>query len=519
MPFVSDYYSARVDLAPLSAGDSDILEDIDFGDYANDSAFTTAHGGDGWVVNGTVEWTGTGVKVNSANSSLSNTTNSWQTDIINAGEGSIYFEVERSGLTVDEGDISGEFLQSSGRVGNATVAYLFGLSKTASPFDEVLFLYRHTSANSGPCILGVQDPTGGAQTAQAYINSTRLSNISDDQYNYARVIFTWKGKTVQLIIDGLPVATLTLTDAYTADLFDRFTVGNNAPTAGNIFGDYTIRRMQITKKQSLLVANPMKICFAGDSFMSQFCDGNNYTLLSDIQQLYDGSGRAGRHNGLAEFIRLFAVNHNFVLTNVVGFTQGTAGNQNGSTVGGGGFTSNATYTFSADWTNYIINQNPEVLITCCSVNDLNTGTPASDPAGDIQGYFDTIIAGCRSLREIHLFEGFFYWKGVTARNNQDNVDEFVRFNDLAKSLDGYTATNAAGETTTVFWHDTVESWQGNYGSPLTLDYDPDFTIGSATGNTVSANNELHPSPKGFLKIGEIFYNALKDNLSIMPILK
>jgi len=506
MSTVSDYYTDRADVSPLASGDADILQDITFSGYSTGAEFTTAN--TDWVINGAnVTWDTTGGTKVGSGSSLTTTLASIETDLLAANEGSIYFEVERSGITVDEGDIAGNFLQSTGRVGATTVDFLLNTSSGATDFIK-LSRQPGTTA-SGQMRLTIKANNGTTQNIDFYVNSQREFDVTDDEHTYAKIIATFKSKTVTVIVDGLPVITATLDNEFTTSAFSRITVGNQALLSPGHFGDYFIRRIQITKRQSFLVANPMRVCFGpGDSFLASFTDGVDINSLADVQKLSDGSGRAGYKSGLYSFLRRMAVDHNFVLTNVTGFHDTTA-SMNGSTENGAGFSSSGAVPFTSELTNYIIGRNPEVIITAGSWNDVNDASPAPDIYGDTKAILDTIIDGCRNLRQIHFFAQFAGFKGLSTKNNDAHRAEAERLRSEQRALNGYTRSNAAGETVKVFFHETYELWGGD-------DYSPELSIGSATGNTVTPNADQHPSSLGSIKMGEIIYNATEPYITTVP---
>lgn len=500
MSTIDDYYAARADVAPFAAGDADILHDITFSDYANASAFTTAN--PDFAVNGAnVVWASDGIQVG-ATSSVSTTAAAIETALLAAGEGTFYFEVERQAITTNEGDVAGNFIQSSARGGvqTTTTDYLIG---TTSGTTNYIKLYRMAgTTGSGAFRLNVRANGGTAQNIDFFINSQRDFGMTDDEYTYARIMVTWKGRTVTVILDGLPVVTTTLDNDFAATAFNRITVGNQALTSAGHFGPYSIRRLQISKRQSLLVANPTRIAFLGDSFMLAFNDSSDYTKLSDLTQLCNGTGRAGYKSGLHSLLRAFSADHNMVLTSVKAAT---------SCENGSGFSSSGGNQIDATQWNAVINHNPEILITAGSTNDINTSSPAPDIYGDTKTILDTIIDGCGALREIHFFGQFPGYKGSTTTNNSANIAEYKRLYNLQKPLNGYTRANKAGETCKVYFHETYDLWGGD-------DYSVELSQGSATGNTISANADIHPSSLGHIKMAEIMYHYLEGYLTRPPMI-
>jgi len=562
MSTVADYYSDRVDIAPVEASDPDLLEDISFGDYATTAEFTTAN--TEWSVVGSPTWSTDGVKVTAAGSVIKMaSTPTWLASLITAEEGTIYMECERAGLTVDESDISTKFLQSSGRVNATDGAYLMAMY--FNRWDTKAHFFRGTKVQAGACFTNLDDPTAAEQNLETYMNSQPKAKMTTAESDIATVAVTWKGLTVQTLIDGLPVNTTTLGEIFGAAVFGLFAIGNDDVSATRMFGDYNIKRLQVTKRHSLLVANPMRLAFIGDSFMKAYTDSVDITQLSDIGLLYDGTGGAGTHAGLAEFIRLFAVNHNFVLT---GIRAGIAcENQSG-------WATDFPNTIDSTQTDHIIAYDPEILITAGSINDVNTVAPAVDIYTDTKTILDTLIDGCRSLREVHFFEQFAGHQGSLAQG-ADHIAEYKRLSALQSALNGYQRSNAAGETCTVFFHETYDAWGGDdydvnlsgaanvvnvssisgNGTTVTVDTTEDHNLGTSsvivlqntgTSHDGVANNvdsvtdvntftfldsstdsssagtctqqDIHPSSLGHVKMAEIKYDAIQHRLSTIPIL-
>ncbi len=585
MATVDDYYSARADIAPFASGDSDILQDITFSDYATGSAFTTANSG--WAVNGSPTWDTTdGVKI-PASSSLSNTAPSWESDLITANEGSIYMEIERAGLATDENELTG-FQQTTGRTtsvigldisftannqidsagavdfttilsngdsffvesddddtngGTYTVstvsatqiitvettivaktAVVAGRTKISS--QDIYFILttsttatdyikhqRTAGANGGALKFSTEANNSGNPNINAFINSQTENGFTADEQKFARIIYSWKGSVVTVIIDGMLLLVHDNGADFQTGAFNRFILGNQAPTSAGHFGDYFIRRLQISKRQSVLVDNPMKIGIIGDSVMNQFADSataGDYDGLSDLSKLSDGTGQAAKKLGLFSLILAFARNHNMMLSH---FRAGIACESNA------GWSSEISNSIDATQWNHIISYDPEILITAGSINDVNPSVPKADIYTDTKTILDTIIDGCRSLREIHFFEEFPQYLGdtTTPRNTQAYYDESKAHADEQARLNGYQRNNKAGEPCTVIFHRTVDAWGGR-GT-----YDPDLTIGSASTNVApndnGPGNEVHPSPKGQIKVAEIMYNALKNSIASVPLLR
>ncbi|MCW8935481.1 MAG: hypothetical protein OQK98_12210 [Gammaproteobacteria bacterium] len=477
------------DMAPFMGDDTDVLYDIIFNDYSIASEFITNN--PAWAVNGSnITWvTNNGIKVGE-NSSISTTS------ALTSREGSIYFEVERLGISVDENDIPTGFIQSQGRSNSTTSNYLFSTTDSSNGFIRVFRMPGDLA--SGQMRLNIKAGGGAIQNIDFYINSQRDFGLTDDEYKFARFTITWKGRLVTVFVDNIPTVSTVLDNEFGETPFNGVIIGNQAPRSQGSFGDYFIRRLQISQKHSFLASSSMKISFFGDSYMKAFVDSNDYSTFNDISILSDGLGRAGYKSGLFSLLKKISSKHKFLLSNILG---------EASTANGHGFCTDPGFMpFDATEFDKIIAYDPEILITAGSINDVSINSPATNIFSDTKNALDTLIDGCSSLKEIHFFGQFPGFKGASITNNQTNIEEAKRIYKLQKALDGYQRNNAKGTQVTVFFHETYDLWGGDT-------YDTELTTGSATGNLVTPNADIHPSSLGHIKMAEIMYRYLEDRIT------
>ncbi|HFD86853.1 MAG TPA: hypothetical protein ENJ35_04160, partial [Gammaproteobacteria bacterium] len=217
MSTIDDYYAARTDVAPFAIGDPDILEEFTFTDYSSIAAFITANpnwsqGGTGSTIDpvkGLVTVSGGSIR-----------TTSWPhaAALAAAGEGSVYIEAERLGVSYNETDIPSGFIQSTGRTDGAGGSYAsqaYLISMTASPFTFRTLVFRDPgTTGAGNFKMTTITPSGTINPVNG-VNSQRLSDVTDDEHTFVKVLITWKGLTLQIIIDGVVASSTTLGEPMT----------------------------------------------------------------------------------------------------------------------------------------------------------------------------------------------------------------------------------------------------------------------------------------------------------------
>lgn len=486
---LADYYADRKDMAPFATGDVDILQDATFTSQAGATSPTV---GDAFTIGGT----GAVFDANGFNGKgtawLYVTTWTGAAALAASNQGSVYLQVQRSGLALNETDIPATFIQSTGQSASVAQRYAFDLAQTAG-FTYDIFIQRDTAANSGYTSCHIKS-NSVAVNKTAYLNSRTVNGTQAT--DYAEIVITWKNKSAWLYLDGCCIGQWQMdSELSTANLtnpLQRLIVGAQTQAGGAPFGDYYIKRVQISRRVSKLATNPVPIAFFGDSFAKAFLDSASYTKPADLFGLFDGSGRAGMSTGLAELIRLFAVNDNMVLFNI---------RDNDTTENGHGYASDLT-PFSAATKTAVVTFNPEILVCFGSVNDINTAAPTATLLASVLAILDQFIDGCSHLREIHFFETFFAHKGSTTTNTAAYIAEHARTRGILAAIDGYRDM--------VHYHLTYDLVGGD-------DYSQEYSIGSGTGNIVDANANIHPSSLGHLQMAQIVYDAIHPFMVQMPI--
>lgn len=476
MTNISDYYSARKETLPFASGDTDILIDIDLTQYASAAAFAAAN--PAWTVGGT----GAVFDANGFNGKgtawLYTTTWADYAALASANQGTIIIEVEREALAMDEGIVAfaGTFIQSTGTAGSTR--YLF--QTQANVYNNY---YTAVAYNSGNSVL-VRSTVNS--TANDYTTLNPNSQTPTGLDGYMQFALTWKNYEVYGLIDGMPVSYKYQAGPHTNSTeFQRIVVGASTTAGASPLGDYYIRRIQVVKRAAFPVYMPMRIAVFGDSYMYAATDNSNRLTRQSVVGWADGTGRSGQYCAMGEFSRLCNANG----LGIPYLIYGT-----GTTETGHGWAADKL-PFSASTKTAVVTANPEIIICAGSVNDVDTTLPA-DILGDTQAIMDTFIDGCSNLREIHYFEMFPGQSGDTSENTQTKFDNSATIRQTVRGIDGYRDK--------VIYHSTREHWDESYGSYA----HPEYTIGTAPTNTKTANADRHPSTLGYLKMGEIIFNAM-----------
>lgn len=474
MPTVTDYYSARKETLPFVSGDSDIIVDIDFTQYTSVAEFEAANSG--WTVSGT-----SGSAVFDANgfngkgvAGIRNTTLN-ASALASANQGTILVEVEREAIADDESiaSFSADFIQSTGTKGSTRYLFLTGGSATyfLSAFYQSNDVFRFRSMTNS-----VENSIDDCR-----FNSQTPSGLD----GYFQVVTTWNNYEVWNLVDRVPCGMKAQSVPHkNANEFDDFYLGENGGAA-QFLGDYYIRRLQIVKRSSIPAFMPVRWAVFGDSFMRSAVDTENHLTRQSIRKYFDGTGRSARYSGIQELSRLCE-------SSGLGIPYGIYGAS--TTENGHGWASDLTQ-FSAATINAVVTADPEIIICAGSINDVGDTLPASLLV-DMKAIMDTFIDGCPSLREIHYFQMFPGLCGSTTTNTALRYTNAAANMTEAAGIDGYRNM--------VIYHDTRADWDESYGTVS----NPEYTTGSSPTNTKSTNNDVHPSPLGNLKMGEIINNAL-----------
>lgn len=493
----------------LPAGNATLLEDVDFRNGLNSGILT------GWTQRGTGHtYDSRGFHTSAGGLRIED--GSLSTAL--ASSGSIILEVERSGIAFNDADKDAADFEDLGlynpgggyptpRTADTGTPYLF-YSHENSAFAEERILWMNTASATSASFNWTDDRASTLTMARV---ADLVPSFLDPKY--ATVILTWDGATEYLIIDGLVIGTQT-TSVQNSNRFNRIELCGGGDVASRWWGDYAVRRLQITTASLAPVTSSTKVALIGDSFVQRATNRANHAGESGpgSQAQYDAAqtdlvinaARLARINGewgngnFGWWLQSLAYLRN---RQRKWFTIYNAGNS------GNGWRSDLNQ-FDAGQQDALIAHNPHVLACFGSVNDVNLADTTEDIVADIQAYLTTIIAGCSNLHTVLWFHTFFqpetYATNNTAAHYAEVARQIAKFNTLA-----LTTNNASAVPVTVRFIPTWALWAPGGSQPAGYGIGSHASNGTATARTTTVDGDVHPTSEGMARIAEIVWPYLK----------
>lgn len=470
---IADLYRGRRVTMPLAAGDSRILLDatLTSSGAATGAGFSLVGTGHVFDSNG-FNGMGTGTL----------RIQNWAQQAQMAPQGTIYLQVERLALTIDESDNGGIFVDSVGTVGQGYLRYVLNAYNDADTYSRSI--YYNGSTDSGN--LNFTNKANGTSDRWRLprYNSHAVPTYQDSRY--AEIVWTWSGLDYWFYVDGHPLKYGVSAAAPTSADWDNILIGSGG-SVSNPLGTFYIKRVQISKTYVPPVMLPLRVGIYGDSFGAL-----------GIQLPFQASPTVAQLNAAQTSVDLPSRYNHYLRTNAqtswMHGLQALAWQNLGAyfpvycgAMSGGG------YEKSPIEENYRTGLNafrPELIIANASVNDINAASPTTNIVANTKTMFDALIDGNASLRKILFFVGF---NGhLVATQDAAWLADYKRVSKLL--VDGMA--NYRGKVQVV---DVYDAWGGdNY--PLTQ------TIGTAPTNaTGTYGTDQHPSPTGLTKMTEIMW--------------
>lgn len=469
---------------PLAAGDSRILLDATL----TSSAAATGAG---------FSLVGTGHDFNSdgfnGNGTGTLRIQNWAQQAQMAPQGTIYLQVERVALTLDESDNGGIFVDSVGTVNQGSTRCLLNAYNDADTYSRSIF-YNGSTDSGNLNFTNKANSTSDRWRLPRY-NSHAVPTYQDSRF--AEIVWTWSGTDYWFYVDGHPLKYGVSAAAPTATEWDNILIGS-CGSVSNPLGTFRIKRVQIDKVYVPPVMLPLKVGIYGDSFGAL-----------GIQLPFQASTTVAQLDAAQTSVDLPSRYNHYLRTNAqtswMHGLQALAWQNLGvyfpaycGAMSGGGYEKTP---IEANYRTALNNFGPELIIANASVNDINAASPTTNIVANTKTMFDALIDGNTSLRKILFFVGFNGHRVAT----QDAawLADYKRVSALLiAGMDNYR-----GKVQVV---DVYEAWGGdNY--PLTQ------TIGtSPTNATATFGTDQHPSPSGLAKMTEIMWPYVRDFLTARP---
>lgn len=417
----------------------------------------------------------------------------WAQQAQMAPQGTIYLQVERVALTLDESDNGGIFADSVGTVGQGHTRCLLNAYNDADTYSRSIFY--NGSTDSGNLNFTNKANTTADRWRLPRYNSHAVPTYQDSRY--AEIVWTWSGTDYWFYVDGHPLKYGVSAATPTSADWDNILIGS-CGSVSNPLGTFYIKRVQISKTYVPPVMLPLRVGIYGDSF---------YSL--GIQMPYQASPTVAQLDAVQTSATLTNRYANYQYTNAqtswMHGLQALAWQNLGAyfpvycgAMSGGGYEKSP---IEANYRTGLNNFKPELIIAGASVNDVSTVLPASDIVANTKTMFDELIDGNPGLRKVLFFVGFNGHRVPTQGTIW--LAEYKRVSALLVS----GLANYRGKVQVI---DVYEAWGGdNY--PLTQ------TIGTAPTNvTATFGTDQHPSPTGLAKMTEIMWPYVRDFLTARP---
>lgn len=504
----------------LPAGDPSLLENVDFRNGLNSGILT------GWTQRGTGHtYDSRGFRASAGGLRLENSSVSTALQ----SSGSIILEVERSGIAFNSPDKNpthsgvnftdlGLYNPGGGyptpRTNDTDTPYLFYAHENVA-FAEERILYMNTASTSASSF-NWQDNRAGTVTLDRVAD--RVPSLLDPKY--ATVILTWSGTTETLIVDGLTVRRQT-TSGTASNRLNRIELCGGGDVPSRWWGDYAIRRLQISTLSMAPTTSATKFAILADSF------GVRATQRADVTVDTVAEFDARQSDLAIDATRLARINQTFGNGNWGWWLQSLAYLRNrrrqwftiyNAGYSGRGWRSDVGLRFTANQRSAVIAHNPNVLICFGSVNDVNLGDVVDDGdiVADITGYLTPLIAGCSSLTKVVWFWTFFTPESYKTNDTAAQYAEALRQRNKFATL-SLTTNNGSAQPVTVQFVNTWDLWAPGGTQPRNYAIGSHLSNGSPvppSGSTRSAvaDGDVHPTTEGMARIAEIVWPYIKDSL-------
>ena len=377
--------------------------------------------------------------------------NDFQNSLILSDSGSITLDIEPAAISIDESE-NPSFTQSSGAPRTANASF-FVATPTSGEANEKIQLYRHLNGN-----LGFWEKSNGINQAVA---NRALNSLGKSGYTHLGI--SWDGSMLEFFVDGILYQSLNRTAPATSEAFQKFYIGRYA---GKNIGDYWIKNFNI-------YSEPIKI-FKVDNTVGILGDG--FTVAGFKQPF-----------GIPRYDVSWGYQLQKYLANEGMSATFYPGGQNSH---GYSLSNPQTLTNLVD---ALLVNDPDVVFCLGSVNDVHNGVFKED----YQKSWETIVdklSSHPSVKKI-IVTSITPFTKVQIFNSADVKQALLKSNDVISKLPAYNEK--------VVYFDLFSAMNG-------FDYDSEWSIGSASGtNDIS---DLHPSPKGHVKLAELLYSVIRANL-------
>ena len=377
--------------------------------------------------------------------------NDFQKSLEIANKGSITFDITAEAITIDESENSA-FTQSMGepRIENAP---FFVATPTSGEADEKIQWYRHLNGS-----LGFWEKSNG--TNQAVAN---LALNSQGKHEYTHLGISWEGTQLDFYIDGLLYRSLTRNTAATTEAFQKFFIGRYG---GKSIGDYWIKNFNVYSEPISYPKLENRVAIFGDSFaVAGFVQPFGFPLY-DVSWGYQILKYFANESLFATFLPGGQSGHGYSLSNPQTLT---------------------------DYVDVLLQDDPEVVFCLGSVNDVNDGLFPEDYQRSWEWVIDK-LSSHPSVKKI-IVTSIAPFSHVSIYDTPEVKNAQLQSNAVIAELPNYNEK--------VVYFDLFTAMNG-------FDYDSEFSIGSAIGTTNTT--DLHPSPKGHVKLAELLYPVIRANL-------
>lgn len=494
---IPEFYLARRNFPPFAAGDADTIMDLDLtSSNGSTPAGVATHG---FTVRGTPTFDSSGMLT--ASGHLYHLAFKPSDRPALAVKGTIMIECERAGLTLDQSQVT-YFADSSGQGTLAAQTFLIHHRDTTNAYGVNI---GHLSGATASFRMDGKSNNVAFGVSQQYL-SRHVPNEQDSIW--AKIIYTWDKTKLYQFIDGHLVYVATLSAPFAESAWTYFAVGGYSGAVDtNRFGNFHIRKVQISKKFSGPTMLPLRIGVYGDSFVKG-CDASGTPAGDTVAQI--NAAQTGLDvTNITDMSNTFGQSYWMLLLQAIAWEQlGVYVPYYNGGKSGVGYATQTTQ-IPAAYADAVNAYRPEILIVFGSVNDINAVTPVTGLVEGIKADLDALIDGNTALRKILFFEtigGFLppnIPNGVAATRTEHNrLISLMR----AGGIDGYRGL--------VQYIRTYDSWGGD-------NYPPEYTIGASPLNLTStgpasAGDDVHPTPRGREKIAAIVWPYLKSAILSRP---
>ena len=430
-------------------------------------------------------------------------------------KGTILLLVQRSAINYDDSLRTDQFGNTDGNPAAGILRYICDFNSNPYTGDQIRFT---VAADSGSPITRqlntiMRGPTGTQTAIQSNYFNSHVSSYDADP-DFAQIIVTWNDLEWVVYYDGLLMEGKRKPAGQEVwKGVDDIYIGSDSGGT-NRFDGY-VKRLQITSDFIGQIKNRTSIALYGDSFVqvgtarpneagetvaqynavqTNLTLGGNDGTNKDRHAYLIGNARS-QNNWFWCLSRWFWLNYG---ENLLCY--------NGGNSGSGHTTMTGVTQFTAEQRDAIIANDPELIITFGSVNDINSGgigtVSDTNTLDQAKLAMDDFIDNCPNLRKIMFFGGFSAhnipsklaisgWN-TTMKAYQDNLAQINGYRDVVQFIP------------------TWDAW-GGYNVPATY-INGSHPDNLTTSGPATNGDDVHPTAVGHIKIAEIMWPHIRSFL-------